>query len=261
MVRLIACDMDGTLLDSEKRMPPDFPEIMRELRQHGVMFAVASGRSYVTLKQQFKDYLDDIIFICDNGAYVVYKHDILSVSLLPSELLKELILVCRSFNGKMLLCGKNGTYHEYFGSNDAEEEIANYYINQVVVDDVLKVKDDIFKIALYDEQGSEEHACIILYNHFGNRINGQASGKYWMDIMDMGVNKGAALCAIQQKLSISKEESMVFGDYLNDYELLLAAGESFAMENGHPECKKIAKYVAPSNDEQGVIKMIKKYVL
>ena len=63
MIRLIATDMDGTLLDSKKQLPPDFDVVMRKLYERDILFAVASGRSYATLKKQFEDYLDDIVFI------------------------------------------------------------------------------------------------------------------------------------------------------------------------------------------------------
>ena len=156
MIRLIATDMDGTLLDSKKQLPPDFDVVMRKLYERDILFAVASGRSYATLKKQFEDYLDDIVFICDNGANVVYQQESVSVSLLAWELVEEIVEQVRRGGGKMLLCGKHGTYHEYFGSTEAEDEIASYYVNQVIVDNVLDVKDEIFKIAVFDEQNMEQ---------------------------------------------------------------------------------------------------------
>ena len=75
--------------------------------------------------------------------------------------------------------------------------------------------------------------------------------------MKPGVNKGEALRGVQRMLGIRPEECMAFGDYLNDCELLDAVGESYAMENAHPALKRIAKYIAPSNDEDGVMRVLR----
>ena len=68
MIKLIACDMDGTLLDSQKRLPPDISSVIRALKEQGVLFAVASGRQYAALRRDLKEIADDILFICENGA-------------------------------------------------------------------------------------------------------------------------------------------------------------------------------------------------
>lgn len=83
------------------------------------------------------------------------------------------------------------------------------------------------------------------------------SGEHWVDVMKPGVNKGCAMRGIQQKLGISPEECMAFGDYLNDCELLQAVGESYAMENAHPALKKLARYIAPGNDDNGVMRVVR----
>ena len=261
MIRLIATDMDGTLLDSKKQLPPDFDVVMRKLYERDILFAVASGRSYATLKKQFEDYLDDIVFICDNGANVVYQQESVSVSLLAWELVEEIVEQVRRGGGKMLLCGKHGTYHEYFGSTEAEDEIVSYYVNQVIVDNVLDVKDEIFKIAVFDEQNMEQTLYPAFKKCFRDRLNYQMSGEHWMDVMNADVNKGMALKQIRKTLGISYEETMAFGDYMNDYELLKEAKESYAMGNAHEGIKKIAAHITGTNDEQGVMNVIKHVVL
>ena len=61
MIKLIACDMDGTLLDSQKRLPPELPEVIAQLREKGVIFCVASGRQYASLRRDFEAYADDLL--------------------------------------------------------------------------------------------------------------------------------------------------------------------------------------------------------
>ena len=87
------------------------------------------------------------------------------------------------------------------------------------------------------------------------------SGKHTIDINSNSFNKGIALEIIQNKLGIKYEETMVFGDFLNDYEMMDKAYYSYAMENAHPKLKQKARFVAPKNTDNGVIKVIKEVVL
>ena len=84
-------DMDGTLLDDNKQLPKNFDNIVKRLFNKNIRFVISSGRSYCTLKKQFSEYLDDMTFICDNGAYVVDKGKLLSVSVLPKDTVKEAV--------------------------------------------------------------------------------------------------------------------------------------------------------------------------
>ena len=70
------------------------------------------------------------------------------------------------------------------------------------------------------------------------------------------VNKGNAIKAIQDKYGITPEQSMAFGDYFNDMEMLQNCTESYCMENGHPTIKATAKHIAQSNDDNGVMKVL-----
>jgi hydroxymethylpyrimidine pyrophosphatase-like HAD family hydrolase len=78
------------------------------------------------------------------------------------------------------------------------------------------------------------------------------SGQNWLDISHNNANKGFALNILQNRLNISKEETMVFGDYNNDLKMLALADFSYAMENAHANVKNIAKFQTKSNDELGV---------
>lgn len=258
MIKLIATDMDGTLLDSSKNMPQDFYDVISRLKGMGVTWVIASGRSYATLRREFAGRLNDLVFICDNGAYVVQSDRIISLDLMKKDDITQIINASREIDCKLLLCGMHGTYHEYFGTEKAEKEINSYYVNQIIVDDLLDVDDDIFKLALYDPAGAEDHAYARLTEKFGSRFNMQTSGLYWMDIMNQGINKGTALKRIQSRLGVTREETMAFGDYMNDMEMLDESGESYAMKNGHELVKKSAAHITRyTNDEDGVMRTVR----
>lgn len=260
MIRLIASDMDGSLLNEHKQIPPEFFTMFPLLRKKGISFVVASGRSYCTLKQNFGPVADQINYICDNGAFLVHNGKT-TVTPIPRGQLKGLVKICNGLqNIQALLCGRNGTYHKPY-TKEFNSEINSYYINQTLVSDLTEVQDEIFKIAICDTRGPENGVYPLLKEQFGETLSLQISGKIWMDVMCRGVNKGAALKKIQEVEGIPYEETMAFGDYYNDIELLNCAYYSFAMENSAENMKRHARFTAGKNSEAGVVRAIRQYAL
>ncbi len=95
------------------------------------------------------------------------------------------------------------------------------------------------------------------FEPFRNTHQVAVSGANWLDVMVVQANKGKALRLVQQALGISREQTMVFGDYLNDLEMMDAAAYSFAMTNAHPLPKERARFIAPGNADNGVVRTIK----
>lgn len=259
MIKLIASDLDGTLLDSQKQLPADFDSVIEKLFDKNIRFVVSSGRSFCTLKKQFSEYLDRLTFICDNGAYIFDKGKEISFSVLPKDTVKNIITFCENLSLTVLLCGRNGTWHNS-RTESQHQEVCQYYVNQVRLDDLTECDDDIFKIAIFDENGIEEKNYSKLVSAFGDDYNVQLSGKRWADIMNKEVNKGNALRTLENRLGISYNETMAFGDYLNDVEMLNNAYYSFAMSNAHESVKKAANFMTGSNDDNSVIHEILKSI-
>ena len=159
MIKLIATDLDGTMLDDSKRLPENFDAVLQDLNRRNIRFAVSSGRSFCTLKQQFKSYLDDLIFICDNGAYVYDKGEVVSMSVLPDDAVHNIIRYCEEQGLLILLCGKHGTWHN--GSSAEElEEIRKYYLNEQHLDDLSSFSDEIFKVAVFERKGKDIYSTV-----------------------------------------------------------------------------------------------------
>ena len=261
MIKLIATDMDGTLLDKNGELPKEFSKILDELVKKNIKFVVASGRSYVKLKETFEGMEEKLDYICDNGAFVVEDSEISSIEIIDREKVKEIIRVCSDIEGiQVLLCGRKGAY-QLECSEDFNKEIDKYYNKKYIVDNLYDVDDDIFKITVCDLKNSAKNSYKILEPKFGKDLNVVVSGAIWLDIMNKNINKGNALEKIQKDLSISKKETMVFGDFYNDVEMLNRAYYSFVMENANEDMKKYGNFIAKSNLENGVIEAIKEYVL
>lgn len=261
MIKLIATDMDGTLLNEHGKLPEDFFETIEKLKAKNVKFAVASGRPYVTLYENFKPYSDDIYYICDNGAYVVGHDGQPEISVINKDVVNKIIDASAGMeNVELILCGKKFMYHRKCCA-EIQKEIDKYYINKKIVSDLKDIDDDIFKIAVCDLNGSSEHSYKILEPLFGSDFKVVVSGTIWVDIMNKNINKGDALKQLQKEDNITFEETMVFGDFYNDVDMLKEGYYSFVMENANDDMKQYGRFIADSNKNNGVIKAINEYVL
>jgi hydroxymethylpyrimidine pyrophosphatase-like HAD family hydrolase len=128
------------------------------------------------------------------------------------------------------------------------------------VQDLLTVEDEFIKVALCHFDGSEALIYPTINEQFGHSHQVVVSAKIWLDVMNAEASKGAALKHLQETLGFTFEQTMVFGDYLNDLEMLKEAYHSYAMDNAHPKIKEIARFSAPSNREQGVLTVLKAYL-
>lgn len=261
MIKLIATDMDGTLLTTDKRMPEEILCVVRALKAKGTAFIIASGRQYAALVRDLGELAHDVIFIAENGALVMEQDRQLFIDPLPEHEIRTIIEATRGMAGiHPVICRAGVAIIEKSAPQAFIRNVKLYYESTQIVDNLLDIcdgLDDVCKIAFYDEGDAEHHEYPLLDALFSDRLSVILSGYSWVDIMKPGVHKGRAMETLQRQRGITKEECMAFGDYLNDLELLESVGESYAMENALPELKNIAKHIAPSNDENGVMRVIK----
>ncbi len=251
-VKLVVTDMDGTLLNSKSEVSNRFFEVYQQLKKHNIQFIAASGRQYFSIVDRFETIKDEITIVAENGAFAKHGNEELFTAELPLEYISKSINILRSLdNVYIVLCGKNAAYIE---TKDEQfiNMFKNYYSEYRLVHDLSKVTNDtFFKIAAYHFECSETHIYPAV-KHFENEMQVIVSGEHWLDISHNNANKGFALNILQQKLGITKEETMVFGDYNNDLKMLELGDFSFAMENAHPNVKKIANFQTKNNNEFGV---------
>lgn len=258
-IRLVVTDMDGTLLDDAKKAPAGLAEALRLLRERGVLFCPASGRQYATLAREFEGVADGMVFIAENGTYVVRDGVELSSDPLRADDAAAIARAARRLAAGgadvgAVVCGKRSAYIER-ADEPFLAEVRKYYLNHRVVDDVTAVDDEIIKVALFDF-GSAEHTVAPALAPFAATHQVVVSGEHWVDVMNRTANKGAAVRRLQRELGITPAQTMVFGDYLNDLEMLDTAEWSFAMANAHPDVVRRARHLAPSNNDNGVLRTL-----
>lgn len=264
MIKLIITDMDGTLLNSKNEINDEFWEIQDKLSKQDVIFAVASGRPYYNLVERFKNIKDNMLFISENGACVMYQEKEIYSNTMKREDVFFLLNICKNIKGIVpILCGKKSAYVEkniYYNDRCGfKEEISKYYNKLEIVDDLNEIEDEFFKIAVCDFLISEKNSYKY-FKGYEDKFQVVISGKVWMDLGKLDTSKGMAIRMTQQNLNISYDETMVFGDYLNDYSMMEEAKYSYTMKNAHPQLKEVANFITKEdNDNNGVLETIKEY--
>ena len=251
-VRLVVSDMDGTLLNEKGEISSRFFNQFEELKKRNIHFVAASGRQYQSILEKLGPIKDDISIIAENGSLMKYQNKEHILFKLSKDEVDNAISILRNIEGCFIvLCGRKSAYIETH-NQDFISKFSQYYKEYVIVDDLTKVVDDDFlKIAVYHFQSSEVFVLPFLKN-LSEELKIVVSGQNWLDISHPHVDKSYALKLVQEGMRISKKETMVFGDYNNDLNMLKLGDFSFAMKNAHQDVKKIAQFETKSNDEDGV---------
>lgn len=257
MIKMIATDLDGTLFRNDKTFNEEFYDIFDKLNDKDIKFVIATGNQYPLVRDKFHRIKDDIVYVVENGNKIVYKNQTLHTTTL-TKIDKEYILdILLSYHDIMILyCGVEHTYiHSRFKKN--EDFIKTYYKEYIFIDDFKDIKEDIMKFSMADFKGNPSIYVEQIKDKLPNHLQIVTTGHHWFDIFNKNVNKGTAMKYLQEYFQIDKLECMAFGDQMNDYDLLLSCEESYAMANSIDELKHIAKHVAKSNQEDGVIEVLK----
>lgn len=258
MIKLIASDIDGTLVeDGGNRVNPELYDVILQLRKKGIQFAAASGRQWPSIEAIFEPIKEKIFYLSDNGAYVGCHGRNLFLNTIDRELVMELLEDIRKDpNLEAMVSGPDVVYMDT-KDEDFVDWIKNGYKFRIQqVEDITRVEDAFIKISAYKKSGVQE-ATEALREKYAGKLKMTISGDMWMDCMANGVSKGDAIRILQESLDIKPEETMTFGDQLNDMEMLAQSYYSFAVGNAREEIKAAARFQTDSNEKDGVLKILK----
>jgi len=261
MIKLVTSDIDGTLIkDSTPDLYPEMVQAVRDLKKKGILFCAASGRQYASIRNVFREVADDIAYIAENGAHIRYEGKDISVTPMKREYAEELMYMLRPYYGECetVISTAHGSLVESKNKDFIDLLTYGYHNTFRMVDDVLAEDAEIIKIAIYRKGSIRTLGESVLIPAWQDRVKACMAGDEWVDFMDASVDKGNALRILQKHLGISKEETMAFGDNNNDIGMMLAAGESYAVETAVEAVKKVAGNICPGYLDKGVYKIIKK---
>lgn len=262
MIKLIATDMDGTLLNSDKQPPSDFTEVLEELNRRGIAFAAATGRDHASVCRNLGSAAEKMMFLCDNGASMYRGLQLLEAHPLPPGLLERIwcVLQCARATDALLCAEQN----RYCTSSNLEfaRQMLRHYPNTALHTDPATVTDPLFKISVwYPGEDIEPAVLQPLRTALGADATVLHSAKAWIDIMAGGVDKGTGLRRLGQLVGAEKNEIMAFGDFYNDIPLLDAAGHPFIMPNAPQDLREQYPNAADDWLHDGVTRTIRQRIL
>lgn len=252
-VKLVACDMDGTLLDENSHLPSETFDLVKRLNDKGVHVAAASGRRFDTLQEFFAPVAHLIDFVASNGAQVVVGGTLVDREVFSYAALKRLLAVVRSFDClEMVVYDRTNSY--LLGEPDRFiKEFDKDLPNPIRVDDLPAPGVSIVKASVFCSESVMDMAYV-LTRELESDFVFAPSGNVWIDVMQQGVSKATGIEQVMAVHDVKPAQLMAFGDSMNDYEILRMAGHSRAMENGRYAVKQISKKVIGSNKEHAVQK-------
>lgn len=250
MIKLIASDVDGTLLQrGETEIRKEVFEMIEKVSEKGILFVVASGRPYCELKHLFEPVMDKIALVCSDGALAVYHGKNLYKNDMNRAQAEALLGDVEAKEDCEFL-----VYGEFIAYMKPKKEEYDRKIRQTVFNNVNVINeyqsvggDDYLKIGIYNANGIEQVEHYFL-SKWGQVFNVIYSANEWLEFTAPGVNKSLGIYSICDKFGIAKEETIAFGDSYNDMGMFHAVGKGYAMENAKPELKAIADGISKRVD-------------
>jgi len=280
MIKVIASDMDGTLLNSRHEICGENIKAIKMAEDKGIKFVIVTGREYESVKPILK--ANGLICQCIlmNGAeYRDEEGNILESININKERFIQIVDILKNDGGSILLFTNDGIYtttnkedafdavvkeiqkfevgvsyeealekaktHPNFTKLKYIEDINEFSESGIEVRKILTFNDDLDKVVERKKQLSDIEDLAVSSSFYNN-----------IEITNVSAQKGIILGKYADNNGIPRDEIMVLGDSFNDYSMFTEFNLSFAMGNAIPEIKEVAKYITDTNDNAGVAKAI-----
>lgn len=271
-IRMIALDLDGTLLTREKELTERTRAVLEKAIRQGVTVLVATGRPFEGVPKELKTFPGMRYALTANGARIldVEKDELLYENPVPLQIAGKVLDVYERYDTIQEI------YYDGIGYANADKlEIAEEYFREpAMLRYVLETRRPVENIRVLLEtmgrpvdkvqaifRNLEEKAQAIKDLEEVEGISATGALHNNIEVNHIGVNKGSGILRLGEMLKIEREEIMVCGDGMNDVEMLREAGFAVAMANAHPDVKAVADYITETNDEEGVANAIERFVL
>ena len=265
--QLIGLDLDGTLTNSKKVIPEATREALIDLMKQGKKVVLISGRStegvfFLAQDLQMDKYDGYIIGFNGGRLMSCASRELIEDLFLPDGVAEPIYKMAKEYPGiclityiedKIIAGMKTNQYVEYESFGSRMEVIES--------DHFLEDADrPLNKLVVCGDPEDVSELVGRLREEFADRLNIFTSDPYYGEIMPQGIDKGRTLKKLVDHLGLSPEEVICCGDSGNDIPMLSYAGLGVAMENALPEVKEVADYITRSNDEEGVLHVIRKFM-
>ena len=264
-IKLVAIDLDDTLLDSGLKIADNCLQAIAQLQQKGILVTLATGRMYPSALPYARQLKVDVPLITYQGALVKnsLSGEILYYHPLSAQPATEIIDYFRQVGVH---------YHSYLEDQICMESLTpegRYYqkisgIKPVLVDDLMNICSSGKAMKIMGVTRNEELLLSMeqqLKDRYGVSLNITRSKPFFLEVMAREANKADALRVVAAHYQVDRKDVMAIGDSYNDIEMIEWAGVGVAMGNAWEAVKEVADFVTCSNDEEGVAEALRKYVL
>ena len=269
-IKLIATDLDGTLLDPKGQVDlPRLEKLLDQLEERGIRFVIATGNEIHRVKQLLGHLTERVVLIVANGARIFEGNQLLQAQTWDDDMVDKALthfkgrecqdqFVVTAMNGGFV---KEGTVFTELEKFMTPEMIEKLYQRMNFVDEFdSSLFGGVLKMSMVVGEERSDSVLEEINQLFNGHVQAVSSGYGCIDILQAGIHKAWGLQELLKRWDIKAEEIMAFGDSENDVEMLQLAGIAYAMENAEERVKEIATEVAPANSQAGVYQVLENWL-
>ena len=269
-IKVIATDMDGTLLDPRGQLDLlRLEKILDQLDQRGVRFVIATGNEIHRMRQLLGHLAERVVLVVANGARIFEHNELLQAQTWDEDMVDKALahfkgrecqdqFVVTAMNGGFV---KKGTVFTELDKFMTPEMIEKLYQRMNFVDEFdSNLFGGVLKMSMVVGEERLDSVLQEINDLFDGHVRAVSSGYGCIDILQDGIHKAWGLVELLKRWNLKPEQIMAFGDSENDIEMLELAGISYAMENAEEAVKEIATKVAPANSQAGVYKVLENWL-
>lgn len=260
MYKLIAIDLDGTLLSDQKKFDFErFVQQTRQLKQKGTQIVIATGNQYIKTTRYFPDFIEELLFITDNGSTIHFGKELHTMHVIEQADYQQFMTqLAPEIQKEFVISVENDAVVLKNPSDQFTNALTHHYPVVREIEDLAHLNEPVIKLTFKLAENYHEDDPILLAVQQALPTSWRMvhSGFGFFDILPQGISKLTALKELQEQLHFTKEEIIAFGDSSNDFEILDYLPLSFAMGNASENVKAAASHVIGTNNEQAVLDTI-----
>lgn len=263
-IKIVFIDIDGTLVNKRKRVTLKTRKSIKRIVDKGIYVVISSGRDIHHTIDKSRRALASPIIISSNGSeiYDYSKQETIFIDKIEEDKIKKAWNYCNKNEIGLIIKSISGKYiNKYLIGKDKESGIliTNFKeLKKIVFSQIVFVSNDIEKILKAKKY--IQSLGLSVTNYSESFLDNSISDRYRLDINNKNVSKGEAVTKLLKYLNIKKEESLCFGDFINDIDMFKACGVKVAMENACDSLKEKADYITSSNNNNGVAVFLNEYL-
>ena len=269
-IRVIATDMDGTLLDPKGQLDlPRLEKILDKMDQCDIRFVIATGNEVHRMRQLLGHLAERVVLVVANGARIFENNELFQAQTWDDAMVDRALahfkgrecqdqFVVTAMNGGFV---KEGTVFTELDKFMTPEMIEKLYQRTNFVDEFdSKLFGGVLKMSMVVGEERLDSVLQEINDLFDGHVRAVSSGYGCIDILQDGIHKAWGLEELLKRWNLKPEQIMAFGDSENDIEMLELAGISYAMENAEEAVKRVATKVAPANSQAGVYQVLENWL-